>query len=87
MTEEAAWKILLRLRRLNWETHTRRECNNQIIIRVVPGELYKHIGAPFVKISVAHPLLGHRVTACGNTLSSAVEDLRRGLERLGAKLD
>jgi len=87
MAEEMAWRALLKLGRLNWKTHTRRECDNQIIIRVVPGELYTHVGAPLVQISARHADLDRRVRVCANTLASAVEALRRNLERLGAKLD
>ena len=84
--EQAALFWLLALDRLDWKTCSRRQCNEQVLIRLIPGKLHECSGAPMVEVLVSHPAVpGKRFKGTGNSLYEAVDQVHRELWRAGVR--
>ena len=84
--EMRALKWLLNLRRLDYKKVGFKRCDNQIIVRILPGKLEANQGAPGFKVSIALPYMDKRVVESGTSLFMAVDRLHRALWHKGIRL-
>ena len=86
--ELQAWHWLMLIPRLDWQSHTVSQCDNQIIVRMTPRSqsATTNRGLPMVFVSVQHPDISHRVRGTGNNLYQAVVSIDFELRQLGIKM-
>jgi len=80
--EVVAWRYLLALPRLDQEEFFWRTREQQVQIRIVPGELDAKSAAPMVRVSVRMPGVAKRVSGSGNDLLTAVQRLDYALRNV-----
>jgi len=81
--EMAAWMWLLNLERMDWKETSVRQSDQQVIVRLCPGDLGEHRRAPLVHVSVSIPALPGRIKATGNSLFEATDCVRSEIWRKG----
>ena len=81
--ELIAWRWLLGLERLDWESNSYTRVKQQILIQALPGELFATSGAPGVCVSISYPGLDGRVSGSGNSLFAACCRLHYYLKKRG----
>jgi len=82
-SEAAAWCWLMDFPRLDWQKHSRRECEGQITVRAIGGNLGLTKSAPLVHVSVRHPADEKRYKGSGNSLYEAVDRVCNEMWRVG----